>query len=41
VTLELRKDNAAARALHARAGYGAGSGGGEPAQYLFLEQRLA
>jgi ribosomal protein S18 acetylase RimI-like enzyme len=40
VTLEVREDNAAARRLYGREGFGAGSSGGEPIQYLFLEKRL-
>mgnify|MGYP006283508211 CR=1 FL=1 len=41
VTLEVREDNAAAMALYRRLGFGAGQSAGEPAQYLFLEKRLA
>jgi GNAT superfamily N-acetyltransferase len=37
VTLEVREDNAAARTLYRRLGFGAGAG----AQHLFLEKRLA
>jgi GNAT superfamily N-acetyltransferase len=40
LTLEVREDNAAARSLYARRGYGAGADGGGPAQCLFLEKRL-
>lgn len=39
VTLEVREDNPA-RALYERLGYGAGSNGGMPVQYYFLEKRL-
>jgi ribosomal protein S18 acetylase RimI-like enzyme len=40
VTLEVRGDNAAALALYARLGYGAGASGGSPVQHLFMEKRL-
>lgn len=40
VTLEVREDNAPARGLYARRGYGAGASGGRAVQYLFLEKRL-
>lgn len=40
VTLEVRADNAAARRLYDRLGYGAGMAAGDPAQYLFMEKRL-
>jgi len=40
VTLEVRADNAAARRLYDRLGYGTGSSGADPVQYLFIEKRL-
>jgi ribosomal protein S18 acetylase RimI-like enzyme len=40
VTLEVRDDNVAAMRLYRRAGFGPGSSGGSPAQYLFLEKRV-
>lgn len=40
VTLEVRGDNAGARRLYDRLGYGAGSSGGDPVHYLFLEKRF-
>jgi ribosomal protein S18 acetylase RimI-like enzyme len=40
VTLEVRADNASARRLYDRLGYGAGTAAGDPAQYLFIEKRL-
>ncbi len=40
VTLEVRADNAAARALYRSLGFGAGESDGQAAQYLFLEKRL-
>jgi ribosomal protein S18 acetylase RimI-like enzyme len=40
LTLEVREDNARARALYARCGFGPGSSAGEPVQSLFLEKRL-
>lgn len=39
LTLEVRQDNPAA-GLYRALGFGAGSAGGAPAQYLFLEKRL-
>jgi GNAT superfamily N-acetyltransferase len=41
VTLEVRADNAVARRLYQRLGYGAGGSGDDPVQYLFMEKRLA
>lgn len=41
VTLEVRADNAAARRLYDRLGYGAGASAEVAAQYLFLEKRLS
>jgi ribosomal protein S18 acetylase RimI-like enzyme len=40
VTLEVREDNRTARRLYERAGFTAGTSGGTPIQYLFLEKRL-
>ena len=40
LTLEVREDNPAAESLYRRLGFGAGSAGGRPAQYRFLEKRL-
>ena len=40
VTLEVREDHAAARALYRRLGFGAGECDGQAVQYLFLEKRL-
>ena len=40
LTLEVREDNPAAESLYRRLGFGAGSSGGKPAQYRFLEKRL-
>lgn len=40
LTLEVREDNPAARALYATEGFGPADGGGTPVQYLFLEKAL-
>ncbi len=40
VTLEVREDNAVARGLYRRLGFGAGESEGRAVQYLFLEKRL-
>jgi ribosomal protein S18 acetylase RimI-like enzyme len=40
VTLEVRDDNAPARSLYQRSGYGAALSRGASVQYLFLEKRL-
>jgi ribosomal protein S18 acetylase RimI-like enzyme len=40
VTLEVREDNPVAQGLYEQAGFAAGTSGGKPIQYLFLEKRL-